>query len=389
MDTKKWRVIYLMALSFCLFSIAHGQEKVRTLDYLQNTSNGKVVTVLRTQEDGSATQHDHEIHYRDELVIDQQRFRLAEGEFYEGNAQNIILTSRVTLRENGQMDRFIQTYDFTGEAIERIGALPLSEVNSFHILQHNKHVLVSDEYEGLGYEISLYDSSLKKIKSYRPFGEKGFTQSMDRFWGDEAAFVFFPVEESAKPKLVLLDSRSFDIRFEIDLDPTYTISQLILIGDFVLLKRHRSPAEQELVCFDAKGKLLWKKPEYLYAYEGMKDENTWYSFATDKKDYWFIQLETGNITPKRSIRELTGGQPIGANRWIDLSAVDDASHVVLLISGKDAPTATTYSHELFLFDHIRDNPRKYFSIDSEDRYLSLKALDSKVLLINSKNQIIH
>ncbi len=377
----------IMALLMLIPSNVNAQKTEQILNYQQSKIEGDLLTVLRKKQVRTYINGFTKTTVRDELKVGSAKLELREGELYEGGAENIILTSSIHQEEDSELSRSIQSYALDEASLNLLGTLPIAEINSYYMLPESKNILLSDEYEGLGYEIDLYNKELEKITSYRPFGENGFTQSMDQFQKNKAAFIFFPVQKTSEPRLVLMNTKTGDIQFEIKLDSGYTISKLTLMGDYVLMKRHKSPSEQEVICIDSNGEHLWTKDGYVYAYTGIRENNEWYAFATSKVDYWFIDLKTGSVTDKKSLLEYTGGKSLGTDSWIDLEAVHGDREITILISKKGDDKFSKFSNQLIQIKGVHARPEKIDMIESSDRIL-LKKLSSKILLINSKNKII-
>ena len=378
-------------LSFPMLLINELYAQTSTFKYLQDERTGSLIKVLAVENKVTDKDGIRQPEFRYQLELNKHIISLQKGEVYIGDAKNVFYTNASTLHADGSTELFLNSYTINSGSITKNNSLKLEDVGyEYFLSRDNANILVSDEFEGLGYEVTLYSPNLQKMLSYRPFADIGFRSSIKDVKGENAAFVFFPTDRQLQPKLVLIDTRSGKLKFEKSLSADETdITNLTLIGDYMVTSQHQNPSKQELLCYDSKGNLLWRKQQSVYALEAFKEGSKWLAFVMDKDDYWFINLENGDVNNKRSLKEIIPPGQLDRNLSIDIISNSNASSINLLVSKKNVDQTAKYQHEIFT---IRDSKAAFLkrkTIQSNDEFLSFINLNSKTLVNNSANQIIY
>jgi hypothetical protein len=381
--------IRLILLGLPLIVVVNLKGQTTPLKYLQKSPNTPFVTISQASSKQNA-ETQFELQYKSSGNT-TERISFPKEEHYIADAQEILFTGTIKLNAAGNEDKYLKSYDWTDNKLRLIGTLKLPAFDYlFYPIKDHKNILMSDEWEGLGHEVALYNSTLNKISTYRPFGERGFKQSLSHFKGDKAAFIFYPVEAQSTSKLVLLNTDSGKIEFEKDIYSNDTkITSITLISNFIFLTQHIKPAEQELLCFNSAGTLLWKKMEYVYALEAFKENNESLAFAMDKENYWFINPETGMNSQKQPLKEMIPIQKWGDQVWVDVTSNYKSTAVTLLVSKKGENKASDYTHEVYIINSTQSKPISQQTIQSSSEVLSFTKLFSTILINDSNNQILY
>lgn len=389
---KKKTHFRLFILQGLLLAILAGNASGQTtvLKYLREKPGGALIRLLQVQKKNTLPGKEQQAEYQYELDAGGKRISFQKNEYCIGNSRDVIYSIISNTDSDGNLQKKMYSYHLENATLKKIGSIDMPNYEyGFYPTSGSRNILVSDESEGLGYELVLYDPQLSTLAQYRPFGEKGFSHSINCSGENNMVFVFYPLDKTSDPKMVSIDLKSGKVIFELRLaEDNQTISDISMIGDYILVRRHREVINQELLCYNRNGSMLWKKNEYVYAMAGMLENNQWYALTLNNDSYWFINIETGENTAKYPISYFIKSNHITDKTLIDLSENYRANGISLVVTRKDEQ-GPGFLHELFSVKNTRGKVIKEKALKSGSEVIYFTRLFSTTIINNSNNQIIY
>lgn len=369
--------------------ILHGTSKDVTgqlSERLLQLKPGEPIGKIETRRHFPGNSKDDKANYYDVMVINNHEFLFPEGEHYIDNSGDLFLTASYNNTENG-WEKTIKQYRFSGRRFSLLRNMKLNDMFSSAALNEaGNAIVVSDEYEGFGKELSIYDLNFSLRGSYRPFGESGFDRSIRGNNLRIVAGLFFPLNKQVQAKLGIINAQTGQVLADLILPGNGMVyTDLTVAGDFVILTHHTEPANQQISCYNKHGQLAWKKSMQLYTVTGLQVGSEGKLFVMERDSYHFINPVDGTESLRVPLSDLGIKDHLGKEAWVQVHKVRQSSNLFLLFSGKPSLIQNYSLYEV----SISNGKARRVSVFSDPGPLELDVLGETVVITNSKHQIIY
>lgn len=356
-------------------------QEVRTVDFLQPKAKGNLIQIMRKPAGTTIIDGHTAATYNDYLLINGRKSELPKGEYYEDAAGEFVLTSKAE-QVSGTTEKSLQTYTLKDGALLRKAKISIDEVQSYRLLGSKGNILISDEFEGLGYEVSVYSPELQKIGSYRPFGKAGFSSTLSHIDENRAVHIFSPLEKQTENKMVLMENNTGRVVFETSV--TGNITNVVLAGDRILVQELVKSGNQ-LIAYNYHGKEVWRLQQPGGVLLPVKNGGSQQVFFLDGLGYRFIDVLTGKPGPTTPLSSIAAGR-MGIDYSLDAAVTNKEGEILLLVSSKH--NGSSAQHEVFRIA-ASEQPEKIHILSTTDAIVRFNRLSHSVLVTDLSNKILY
>jgi hypothetical protein len=371
----------LLMLGLIVQVSASQAQEARTLDFLQPKAKGNIIQIVREPANSTISEGHLPTTFKEYLLINGQKTALPSGESYEDATGEFILTSK-TKEVAGITQKSLQTYTLQDGTLKPKAKISIDELQSYRLLGSKGNILISDEFEGLGYEVNVYSPELQKLASYSPFGKAGFSSTLSYINESRSVYIFFPAEKQPGSKMVLMDTNTGRVVSETSLKGN--ITNVVLAGDKILVQEKITGTNQ-LIGYDDQGKEAWRLQQTADALLPIKTGGRQQAFVMDGEAYRFIDVLTGKPGETTPLSSLRAGI-MGNDYSLDVAPANNDSEVLLLVSRKN--TDISFQHEVFRITAF-GQAEKIKTLSNTEAVVRFNRLSHAVLLTNLSNQILY
>lgn len=329
---------------FGLVQVALTQaQQVYKVDTLLSRDSRARIKIIRTTSLPAVPGSRNSPNVIDKLWINGKITALPSGENYQGAAGDFLLTSKIAGGDRTYTTS-LQTYTLKGGSVQPLSEKNIEETESAYFIGNKGNIVVTDEFEQLGYQIDIYSPSFQKLNGYRPFPTTAFSGTLSSFTENRTAYIFFPVEKNKAAQLTQIETNTGRILSETKL-PLGKFTNLVIAGNKCLVQQIGNPySNNQLICYNSDGKENWRIFQTADALLPVTSNGVQMAFVLDKTSYRFIDLETGKPGTTRLLSSITPGS-MPEDYQLDATTSALGNDILLLVSKKSG--SMTFQHDVF------------------------------------------
>jgi len=380
------RLSFSFVVIMLISPFLHAQEV--TIDYFQANPNESILKISKISINGA----NKSLFKLTSVADNTKEIYFPANEFFTTKTKNLLFTKAYEEDKDGLEKSVLKSYTISNNSLLKRHELILREpyLGIFPLFSIDG-VMITDEFEALGQEIMIFDKNLSKKLSYSPYGDNGFEYSIFDLKDENAAFLFFPVNNDDATKFVFINAKTGNLLTVRDINfPKHSISDLKIIGEFILVKRYEGiNYTQMLTCFDISGNIIWTKVLENDFILDIKIGGKTYAYIINSTSAYLIDISSGDILVEKDFNHLLN---ISGNEQLKvLEAVTDELNENIYLSvrildsmnlGNQKHKIVKLTSDLYKFSVLFD---KLLPLDNTLR-LSLNG--SNLLIHNSDNKLL-
>ncbi len=303
------------------------------------------------------------------ILPNGNEFMLRANEAIIASTNEYFLTNIVDY-ENGKIEFAI--YQQINGGLQLIGKRGHYSVEGSRNLMDNGLVIISDESEGFGTFVELYNKNFEALNSYVPF-QDGFSEGL--FTNTDSMIVgVFKSASAGTVKMVFFSPFTGKVLDERIISISTSLQLLQSAKEYFLIYGYDNNGSDILTCLNRLGEILWDKPFVLPNFDIYNDGERVFLFT--KTELVSITAKSGVINWRMNLKKLSNISSIpSATETIRLTAINFDENFIDVIFSQTRKGTLTYSDKKLNSQFVRLNVNG----EIEARIaLSLEANDLKI-----------